>query len=851
MAVDPVPSDLLYRACDVSQFEFETTAELDDHTGLVGQERVLDALRFGTGIRRQGYNIFVLGPDGAGKHEAVLRFLSGVAMRERAPSDWVYVNNFTTPHKPVALELGAGTGRQLKDGMARLVDDLKVTIPSILESEEYQNRRQSIDEEYQEKQEQTFEELRAKAEAEDIALLRTPAGFALAPVRDGNVLKPEEFNQLPEEDRKRIETTIQSLQKELAETLEHVPAWQKEHHQRVRELNREVAERTVERAMRELRALFEGLTHVEKWLGEVTADLIENIGTFASGSGGDEGSEQQRVMAAMQALMQGGGGGFAAADPFRRYEVNVAVDNSQEARKTGATTWRAQDIADAGGYIGGGAPILYEDHPTMANLLGRVEHMPQMGALVTDFMLIKPGALHRANGGYLLIDALKLLREPLAWDALKRAIRRRKLVIESAGEYMSLVSTVTLEPDPIPLDVKIILLGDRYLYYLLSNNDPDFGELFKVAADFEDEIDRESENDLLYARLIASTCRDENLLPFDRSGVGRLIERSSRQAEDAEKLSTVMRPIVDLMCEADHIARSRGAVTISAEHVDEAVEAQIARADRLRERSLEMITRDIVMIDTEGERVGQVNGLSVLSMGSISFGRPSRITARVRMGLGSARVIDIEREVALGGPIHTKGVLILSGYISGQFLPEIPLSMSASVVFEQSYGGVDGDSASSAELYALISALAEAPIAQGLAVTGSVNQLGEVQAIGGVNDKIEGFFDICMRRGLTGEQGVLIPAANEKHLMLRQDVVDAVERGMFAIYPVEHVEEGVELLMGAPAGIRGSDGHFPAGSIYARAEERLAAFADNQRRFAQRSDDGPAAGRPANGTKGS
>ena len=836
MAVDPVPAELLYRSCDLAQFDFATTAELEDHSGLVGQERVLEALRFGASIRRQGYNLFVLGPDGAGKHEAVLRFLSGVALRQRAPVDWVYVNNFETPHKPVALELGAGTGRTLKESMARLVDDLKATMPAIVESEEYQNRRQSIDEEYQEKQEQAFEELRIHAEAENIALLRTPAGFALAPVHDGNVLKPEEFNKLPEEERKRIEDVIQGLQKELAETIEHIPGWQKEHRLRIQSLNREVAEREVERVMHELRAFFDSVAPVRSWLDAVKADLIENIGLFA-GAGAEAPGQAPQPMQVMQALAQGQGGGFPAANPFRRYEVNIVVENSESARQRGSATLKAQDLADAGGYIGGGAPIHYEDHPTMANLLGRVEHMPQMGALVTDFMLIKPGSLHRANGGYLLIDALKLLREPLAWEALKRAIRRRKVVIESAGEYLSLISTVTLEPDPIPLDIKIVLLGDRYLYYMLSNLDPDFGELFKVAADFEDEIDREPENELLYARLLAGFCREENLLPLDRAGVGRVIERSARMAEDAEKLTTILRPIVDLLREADHIARSEGAIAVTADHIDSAVDAQIGRADRLRERSLEMITRDIVMIDTEGERVGQVNGLSVLSMGSVSFGRPSRITARVRMGLGSARVMDIEREVALGGPIHTKGVLILSGYLSGQFLPEIPLSMSASVVFEQSYGGVDGDSASSAELYALISALAEAPIAQGLAVTGSVNQLGEVQAIGGVNDKIEGFFDICMRRGLTGEQGVLIPAANVKHLMLRQDVVDAVERGMFAIYPVEHVEEGVELLMGAPAGVRGSDGRFPPGSIYARTEDRLAAFADNQRRFAQRSDD--------------
>ncbi|MFZ2467873.1 MAG: AAA family ATPase, partial [Parvibaculum sedimenti] len=428
-------------------------------------------------------------------------------------------------------------------------------------------------------------------------------------------------------------------------------------------------------------------------------------------------------------------------------------------------------------------------------------------------------------------------REPLAWDALKRALHRRKVVIESPGEFLSLVSTVSLEPDPVPLDLKVILLGDRYLYYVLSNADPEFGELFKVAADFDDEFDREPENDILYARLLAGLARKEELLPLDKSAVGRVIERASRLAEDAEKITTAVRPIADLLHEADFLARRYEATRISAKHIDEAVDAQIARADRMRERSLEMITRDIVMIDTEGSVIGQVNGLSVLSMGSVSFGRPSRITARVRMGMGGSRVLDIEREVELGGPIHSKGVLILSGYLSATFLPEIPFSMSASLVFEQSYGGVDGDSASSAELYALISALAEVPIEQGLAVTGSVNQLGEAQAIGGVNDKIEGFFDICMRRGLTGDQGVLIPAANVKHLMLRQDVVDAVERGMFAIYPVERIEEGVELLMGKPAGARGPDGKFTPGSVFALAEARLAAFAENQRRFAMRPAD--------------
>ncbi|MEP1906298.1 MAG: AAA family ATPase [Nitratireductor sp.] len=837
MSVDPVPSELLYRACDTTQFDFTTTDELDEPDTLVGQERVLEALKFGTGIRRYGYNLFVLGPDGAGKHEMVLRYLKGVVSSQNAPSDWAYVNNFNTPNKPVALELSAGQGPRLSEAMDQLVDDLKVTVPSIVESEEYQNRRQTIDEELQERQERAFEELREKAEAQGIALLRTPQGFALAPMHDGEVVKPEEFNKLPDDERKRIEKIIQALQEELAETLEHIPGWQKEHHARMRELNEEVAERAVARAMEPIRSMFQGVPAVVSWLGDVAQDIVDNFGIFA---GGDEQPQQQQLMAALQAMSQGqssnfGGGG----DPFRRYQVNMLVSNTDcdEDGCDMAVTPPPED-RDEKKIIGGGAPVVYEDHPTLANLVGRVEHMPQMGALVTDFMLVKGGSLHRANGGYLLIDALKLLREPLAWEALKRALRRHKILIESPGEFMSLISTVTLEPDPIPLDLKVILLGDRYLYYVLSNADPEFAELFKVAADFEDEIDRGDDNDLLYARHLAAAAKAEELLPLDRSAVGRMIERSSRIVEDAEKLSTVMRPIADLMREADYLAHEEGASVLSASHIDAAVEAQIGRADRMRERSLEMITREIVIIETEGEAIGQVNGLSILSMGSVTFGRPSRITARVRMGLGASRVVDIEREVHLGGPIHSKGVLILSGYISGRFLPAVPLSMSASIVFEQSYGGVDGDSASSAELYALISALAEAPISQGFAVTGSVNQLGEVQAIGGVNDKIEGFFDICVRRGLTGDQGVLIPAANVKHLMLRQDVVDAVERGMFAIYPVEHIEEGVELLMGAPAGKRGEDGRFPKGTIFARTEERLAAFAENQRRFASEGIDG-------------
>lgn len=826
MAVDPLSAEQLYRASDIAAYEFETTADLEELSGLAGQDRVLEALRFGTGIRRHGYNLFVLGPDSAGKHEAVRGFLEELAASQPAPSDWAYVMRFATPNKPAMLELAAGTGMALKEAMAQLVAELKIVVPGTLDSEDYQNSLQLITEEFRQKQEEAFEGLRMRAEEQGLALLRTPSGFALAPVQTsgehrGEVYKPDAFNALPEDERKRLEAAIQALQKELAETLEHMPAWGKERRARLQELNNGFARRLVDRATRDMRKTFDTVPALRAWLDEMSADLVRNIGLFAGAEGGEGAGSQPNG-----GQSNGGqsNGGYGAADPFRRYEINIIVANG------------ARPVA-SGDYIGGGAPIVYEDHPTLQNLLGRIEHVPQMGALITDFTLIKGGSLHRANGGYLLIDALKLLREPLAWEALKRTLRRRKIVIESPGEFMSLVSTVTLEPDAVPLDLKVLLFGDRYLYYMLSNADPEFAELFKVAADFDDVMDREAENDVLFAHYLADICRREDLLPLDRSAVARVTERASRLAGDAEKISTAMRPVADLMREADYIARTKAVAVITAFHVDAAIEAQIGRADRMRESSLEMITREIIMIDTEGECIGQVNGLSVLSMGEVSFGRPSRITARVRMGLGSARVLDIEREVDLGGPIHSKGVLILSGYLSATFLPEIPFSMSASLVFEQSYGGIDGDSASSAELYALISALAEVPIAQGLAVTGSVNQLGQVQAIGGVNDKIEGFFDICMRRGLTGDQGVLIPAANVKHLMLRQDVVDAVERGVFAIYPVETIEEGVELLMDAPAGRRNADGRFTPGSVFAKAEARLAAFADNQRRFAQRVDD--------------
>jgi lon-related putative ATP-dependent protease len=490
-----------------------------------------------------------------------------------------------------------------------------------------------------------------------------------------------------------------------------------------------------------------------------------------------------------------------------RYRVNVLVDH-------GTTK---------------GTPVLYEDNPCYNNLLGRVEHVSHMGTLLTDFTLIKPGMLHLANGGYLVIDAMQLLMQPFAWDSLKRCLRSREIRIESLGQSLSLVSTVSLEPEPLPIDIKVVLVGDRMLYYMLHELDPEFSKFFKVAVDFEDQMDRSPKNVMLYARLIATLVRKAGLMHFDKGAVARVIEYSSRHAEDAEKLTMEIRSIADLMEESNYWAKLGASKVVKAEHVEKAMVQATQRLSRIQTRWREETLRGTFIIDTDGEKVGQINGLSVIQLGGHAFGHPGRITAQVRMGGGE--VIDIEREVNLGGSLHSKGMMILSGYLMGHFVSDKPLSLSASIVFEQSYNGVDGDSASSTELYALLSALSGLPIKQSLAVTGALSQMGEVQAIGGVNEKIEGFFELCQARGLTGDQGVLIPAANVKHLMLHPEIVEAVKQKQFHIYPINHVDEGIAILTGVNAGKRNANGKFPKNSVNGRVEQRLVQFAEQSRAF--------------------
>ena len=792
---EPVPlgTDLLNRRCDPQALPFATTAELDGEADVtLGQERALHALRFGVQMRAAGYNLFVLGPAGSRRHRLVQDFLAAEVKNRPPPFDWVYLNNFADDRKPIVVRLPAGLGAELRRNMLKLVDELRGAIPAAFESEQYRAGIAEIDQELEERHRASIEKLQEEAKARQLSLVPTPHGFAIAPMRDGQLLGNEEFERLPPEDKQRLTEAIEQMSAMLREHIELLPRLHKERRDRIKALSRSVTELAAGQPIDQLKHRYADFPELLRYLDAVREDVLENARDF--------GPSEQPV----------GPVGIDGRRPLTRYEVNVLVDHSASS----------------------GPPVVYENNPTVANVVGRIEHVAQFGALLTNFTMIRPGALHRANGGYLILDADRLLAEPFAWSTLKRVLFAKEIRIESLGQLLSLVSTASLEPDPIPLDVKVILVGERLVYYLLSALDPDFQELFKVAVDLENRIGRTEENTLRYARLVASLARQEQVRPLTRAAVARVIERSARLLGDAEKLTTRLRDITDLLHEADYWAAADTSPTIEAEHVQRAVESQIYRLDRLRAEIHEEIQRNSILIDTAGAKTGQVNGLSVLQLGGILFGKPVRITASVRMGEGN--IIDIEREAELGGAIHSKGVLILSSYHTSRYATDRPLAFAASLVFEQSYGGVEGDSASAAETCALLSALADLPIKQSLAITGSVNQHGQVQVIGGVNEKIESFFDVCNARGLTGEQGVLIPKDNVKHLMLRDDVVEAARAGRFAVYPIAHVDEAISLLTGVPAGERDATGRFPPNTVNHRVEERLHRYAETRAALAER-----------------
>jgi len=794
MAHKPLPPEKLYTSCPADRLAFKTTDDIDPLVSLIGQDRAVAAVQFSISMKNAGYNLFALGPEGIGKATLIRQSLKEAAATRPVPKDWCYANNFADPQKPISLCLEPGHAKVLRADMEQLVDELRIAIPAAFESDDYRNLKNKVEETSNAQREKAFEKLQNEAESSNVTLIRTPLGFSVAPESKGEVLSTEEFNALPNKEKEKRKAALEDIQSKMEALLQDIPKWEKELRENIRKLNREITALAVDHLIEDLKRKWAEEKDVVQYLPTVREDVLENADDFLS-------QPEQTKLA--DAIMLTPGRRSATGQPsFRRYHVNVMVDNSG---------------LEAGG------PVIEEDHPTQPNLIGRIEHLSQFGTLMTDFNLIRPGALHKANGGYLVLDARRLLIQPFAWETLMRSLRAGHIRIESPYESLGFASSISLQPDPIPLDVKVILTGEPIIYYLLSRYDPDFRELFKIAADFNTEMDRNDDSAILYARLIAGNVKKESLLRLDRLAVARVIEYGARLAGDSEKLTAHMACVVDLIRESSFWAEEDGKKTVSVAHVDRAIDAKVYRSDRIREYIQNEIRRGTLVIETKGARTGQVNGLSVIQLNDFSFGRPSRISCTTRLGKGD--VVDIERQVELGGPLHAKGVMILSSFLGARYAREAPLPLHASLVFEQSYAGVEGDSASSAELYALLSSLSDIPIKQSFAVTGSVDQMGRIQAIGGVNEKIEGFFDICKARGLDGSQGVLIPEANVKHLMLRRDVVEAAEHGDFHIHAVATIDEGIEILTGVPAGIWDEKTEtYPIGSVNQAVQIQLKKF---------------------------
>jgi len=775
-------ADELRATCDPATLPFRSTAELEPLHGLIGQQRALDATTFGIEMKPRGYNLFVLGAPATGKATSMRRLLDAAAAAGRAPSDWCYVHNFADPYRPCALELPAGRGRQLRDEMARLVEECKTRLPRLFEGEAFEREKARIMEGLGRRQTEEVTRLEEAARAVGFSVERTPGGLGVVPALDGHPLTHEQFHALPEARRQHLQEQAAALEGRVEATLRQLRQNEREAQQAHTNLVRDTAAAGTRQLLREVKETFDGLAAVQAYLGKVEEDLIAHAEELR----GEAGTRPELPFLPPP-------GAF-----LDRYRVNVLVDR-----------------ADARG-----APVVFERNPTHGNLLGRIEHRPHFGTLVTDFTLIKPGALHRANGGYLILEAKDVLANFMAWDSLKKALKSRALRIETPLAELQMVSTVSLAPEPIPLSVKVVLIGSPMLYYLLYALDEDFGELFKVKVDFDDSFPRTPDNVLLYARFVADACREEGLRPFAADGIARLVEHGSRLVEHQERLSARLGLLLDLIRESAYCAERDHHPCVTGPDVTRAIAQRIERVNLVEERVGRTISDGTLLLATDGEAVGQVNGISVVSTGDHAFGRPCRITARAFCG--EPGVVDIEREAKLGGRVHSKGVMILTGFLAGRYAREHPLALSASIAFEQQYEEVDGDSASSAELYALLSSLAGIPLAQRIAVTGSVNQQGEIQPVGAINEKIEGFFDACRRHGLTGSQGVLIPEANVRHLMLREDVAAAVRDERFHIYAARSVDDGLAVLSGREAGDLRPDGRYPEGTFNDAVRQALA-----------------------------
>lgn len=774
----------LRRCCDPSRLGFASTAELEPLPEGLGQERAEEALHFGLGMAHPGYHVFVLGEPGTSRHTTVFRLLQEMAARGRTPPDLCYLHNFEDPRTPRLLRLPAGRGARLRADLQQLVRELTPAIDAALDADSHVDRVEALQDNHKKREEEAIAALGKAAEAEGLGLLNTAEGFVFAPMREGQPMSPEDFEALSEAEHQAVEASVETWTLKLADLLADFPGWRQELQEAIARAERQALRPVLAHLTRGLRRHYADLAEVLAFIDAIRDDVIDCVAQGKLGE--EEGAEE--------AEPEGPKVGF------QRYQVNLLVDHSETR----------------------GAPVVCEDNPGFGNLIGSIEHLPLPGGQSTHFSMIRPGALHRASGGYLVLDAGRLLTQPFAWDGLKRALRSGRIAIEPPAEAQGWSSQATLRPEPAPCQVKVVLVGERELYYLLMENDPDFSELFKVAADFEDELLRTPENEASFARLLASLVRGAGLLPFDGAATALLIEEAARHAEHTERLSLHTRYLGDLMREAEYQARRADpdVSQVGSAAIRAALAARARRADRYPRHVLESTLEGSTLISTDGERAGQANALVVVELAGERYGHPVRVTATARVGDGD--VVDIERETELGGAIHSKGVLIITAFLAARYARHQPLSLAASLVFEQSYGQVEGDSASLAELCALLSALAQAPIRQSLALTGSVNQFGEVQVIGGVNEKIEGFYDLCKARGLTGDQGVLIPAASVPHLMLRPDVVEAAAAGRFHVWPVATVDEAMELLTGLPAGEPDARGHLPRGSLNERVAQALA-----------------------------
>jgi len=766
----------VYKICDETIFDFETTTELPPLTGTIGQDRAVASLEFGLNLPAKGFNIYALGAQGTGKMRAIRSLLSQKAKKESVPPDWCYLYNFKNPDTPVAVNLPAGKAKEFQKDMENFILTLRTEIPKVFESKEYDKQRNKILEDFQQKQKEWFSSVEEEARSKGFAIRKALAGLIIVPVkRDGEPLTEEEFLSLDTDTRKRIDEIGKMLQDKLDDVVRAVKEAEKIVKEMLTKLERQIALDVIEQPIEELKNKYSFNDKVVEYLSAVKEDILNNIQDF---------KVSEEVAPPLPPFMK-----LPKEIPFAKYSVNVLVDNSSTE----------------------GAPVIYEPNPTYLNLFGRIEYKIQYGMAITDFTMIKPGSLHKANGGYIVMDALSLLKNLFSYDALKRALRSKEIRIEDVWEQYRLITTSTLRPEPIPLNVKVILTGTPFLYYLLYNYDDEYKELFKVKADFDIWMPRNEENIKKYAQFISLCQKEEELLPFHRSAVAKIVEYGSRLAEHQEKLSTRFSIIADLIREAHFWAKKNGQGIVKAEHVVQALEQKVYRSASIEEKLRELILEDVLIVETSGKKVGQINGLAVIDLGDYSFGKPSRITARTY--LGKAGIVNIERETKMSGRIHEKAVMILSSYLWSKYAIKKPISLSASLTFEQLYEMIEGDSATCAELYALLSSIAEIPLKQSIAVTGSMDQKGEVQPVGGINEKIEGFFELCKIRGFDGTHGVIIPRRNVKHLMLKEDIQKAIKDGAFHIYAIDYAEEGLEILTDMPAGELQADGTYPEGTV--------------------------------------